>query len=126
MTPRLPVPALAALAMLVSGGPVWSQPPVPADHSAHHGTGAAASGSPAPAVAAAELASGEVRRVDKAAGKLTLRHGEIKALDMPPMTMVFQVIDAAFLDRVKVGDKVRFRADQQGGAYRVIELQLAP
>ena len=75
---------------------------------------------------AADMASGEVRRIDKAAGKLTLRHGEIKSLDMPPMTMVFQVLDPAVLDPVKVGDKVRFRADQQGGAYRVIELQLAP
>jgi len=96
-----------AFALLASGGPAWSQ-------------------APAPAGAAVEFASGEVRRIDKAAGKLTLRHGEIKALDMPPMTMVFQVIDATFLDRVKVGDKVRFRADQHGGAYRVIELQPAP
>lgn len=76
--------------------------------------------------AAADMASGEVRRVDKAAGKLTLRHGEIKSLDMPPMTMVFQVLDTAWLDRLKIGDKVRFRAEHQGGAYRVIELQLVP
>ncbi|MEY4713076.1 MAG: hypothetical protein RIS88_2526 [Pseudomonadota bacterium] len=87
-------------------------------------TAAPAASTPNPT--AADMASGEVRRVDKAVGKLTLRHGEIKSLDMPPMTMVFQVLDATWLDRLKVGDKVRFRADQQGGAYRVIELQLAP
>ena len=129
MNTRLFAAALpVAFAALASSGPAWSQAAPAADHSAHHGAGAAASASasPAPLGAAAELASGEVRRVDKAAGKLTLRHGEIKALDMPPMTMVFQVIDAAFLDRVKVGDKVRFRADRHGGGYRVIELQLAP
>lgn len=106
-----------ALALLAPCGPAWSQASAAADR----GAGA----SPAPAGAAAEFASGEVRRIDKAAGKLTLRHGEIKSLDMPPMTMVFQVADPAVLDRVKVGDQVRFRADQQGGAYRVIELQLA-
>ena len=106
--------AVAGFALVVSTQAVWSQ-----------SVGASA---PATAVstAATDMASGEVRRIDKAAGKLTLRHGEIKSLDMPPMTMVFQVIDVTFLDRVKVGDKVRFRADQQGGAYRVIELQLAP
>lgn len=108
---------LLAAGLLAASCGAWSQATAPADHSAHHG---------APAAAATDLASGEVRRIDKAAGKLTLRHGEIKSLDMPPMTMVFQVIDAAMLDRVKVGDKVRFRADQQGGTYRVIELQLAP
>ncbi len=83
-------------------------------------------GAPASAASATDVASGEVRRIDREARKITLRHGEIPNLAMPPMTMVFQVTDAAFLDRVKVGDKVRFRADQQGGAYRVIELQLAP
>ncbi len=76
-----------------------------------------------PATAAtAAFATGEVRRIDKAAGKITLRHGEIANLQMPPMTMVFVASDPAFLDRAQVGDKVRFRADQQGGAYRVIEL----
>ncbi len=113
-----------AAGLLAASGGAWSQASAPVDHSAHHGAPAAAKAS-APA-AATEMASGEVRRIDKAAGKLTLRHGEIKSLDMPPMTMVFQVTDAAFLDRVKVGDKVRFRADQQGGAYRVIERQLVP
>ena len=63
---------------------------------------------------------------DKAGRKITLRHGEIKSLDMPPMTMVFQVSDPALLDKVSAGDKVRFRADQSGGNYRVTDLQRVP
>lgn len=82
-----------------------------ADHAAHH---------PAPAAAAsADMTTGEVRRIDKAAGKITLRHGEIRNLNMPPMTMVFVVADPAMLDRVKVGDTIRFRAEQSAGTYRV-------
>ena len=69
------------------------------------------------------LADGEVRKVDKEAKKLTIRHGPIKNLDMPAMTMVFQVKDAAMLDAVKAGDKVRFAADKLGGAYTVTQLE---
>lgn len=70
----------------------------------------------ASALAEAALSDGVVRRVDKSAGKITLKHGEIKNLDMPPMTMVFAVPDKALLDAVKAGDKVRFIAgkDAQG------------
>lgn len=69
------------------------------------------------------MADGEVRRVDKDAKKITLRHGEIKSLDMPPMTMVFQVNNPALLDKVQVGDKMRFRAEKSGGAYVVTDIQ---
>jgi Cu/Ag efflux protein CusF len=61
---------------------------------------------------AAAYTEGEVRRVNKEQRKLTLRHGEIKNLEMPPMTMVFNVRDPALLDQVKVGDKVRFVAEK--------------
>jgi Cu/Ag efflux protein CusF len=71
----------------------------------------------------ADMADGEVRRVDKDAKKITLRHGEIKSLDMPPMTMVFQVSNPALLDKVQVGDKVRFKAEKAGGAYTITEIQ---
>jgi Cu(I)/Ag(I) efflux system periplasmic protein CusF len=81
---------------------------------------------PAAAQAAeAAFAEAEVRKVDKSAGKVTLKHGEIKTLDMPPMTMVFGVKDAAMLNQVKAGDKIRFRASNEGGAYTVIEIQPA-
>lgn len=72
------------------------------------------------------LTDGEVRKIDKEAGKLTIRHGEIKHLEMPPMTMVFQVRAETLPAALKVGDKVRFRADKLGGAYIVLDLQAAP
>ena len=72
-----------------------------------------------------EMADGEVRKVDKDAKKITLRHGELKGLDMPPMTMVFRVQDAAMLQGVKAGDKVRFDARQISGQYVVIKLEPA-
>jgi Cu(I)/Ag(I) efflux system protein CusF len=66
----------------------------------------------------------EVRKVDKDAGKITLKHGEIKNLDMPPMSMVFQVKDKALLDKVKAGDKVTFTADKVNGAYTVLSIDI--
>ena len=72
------------------------------------------------------LTEAEVRKVDKGAGKITLRHGEIRHLDMPPMTMVFQAADPALLDKVKAGDKVRFAVRHEGGAYVVTNLEPAP
>ncbi|HEY5634900.1 MAG TPA: copper-binding protein [Burkholderiaceae bacterium] len=71
----------------------------------------------------AALADGEVRRIDRAQGKVTLKHGEISNLQMPPMTMVFRAKDPAVLDRLKVGDKVRFAADQIDGAFTVTRIE---
>lgn len=75
--------------------------------------------------AMAQTTDGEVRKIDKGTKKITLKHGEIKNLDMPGMTMVFQVKDPAFLDKVKEGDKVRFTADKVGGAYTVTSIEAA-
>ena len=77
------------------------------------------------AAAAVDLADGEVRKVDKENKKITLRHGVIKSLDMPSMTMVFQVKDAALLESVKAGDKVKFKAEQAGSAIVVTDIQPA-
>ena len=77
------------------------------------------------AQATAELAEAEVRRVDKDARKVTLKHGPIKSLDMPPMTMVFQVRDAALLERMTVGEKILFSAEKQQGAYVVTDVKPA-
>ena len=71
------------------------------------------------------LADGEVRRIDRAQGKVTIKHGEIRNLEMPPMTMVFRAKDPAALDRLKVGDKIRFAADQIDGAYTVTKIEPA-
>lgn len=72
--------------------------------------------------AAADMTDAEVRKVDTAQGKVTLKHGEIKSLDMPPMTMVFTVKDKAMLDGVKPGDKVRFKATNENGKITVVEM----
>lgn len=80
---------------------------------------------PAVQPAAADMIDGDVRKVDKDARKITIKHGEIKHLDMPPMTMVFQVKDPALLDRVKAGDKVRFAAQKTDAGYVVTGLQVA-
>lgn len=75
----------------------------------------------------AQSASGEVRKIDEAAGKITLKHGPIKALDMTDesMTMVFRVQDPAMLKQVKVGDKVKFDADRVNGQITVTKIQKA-
>jgi len=74
---------------------------------------------------AQSMSEGEVRKVDKDAGKLTLKHGPIPNLDMPPMTMVFRVKDAAMLDAVKPGDKVKFDAESVGGQFVVTRIEPA-
>ena len=85
---------------------------------AHH------KGAPKAATAGApQLAEGEVRKVDKETGKITLRHGPIANLDMPAMSMVFQVKDPAFLEQVKAGDKVRFQAEKVGNQYTVTHME---
>jgi Cu/Ag efflux protein CusF len=72
------------------------------------------------------LSDGEVRKIDKEAGKITIKHGPIKNLDMPPMSMVFTAKDKALLDKVKVGDKIRFVAADEGGKMIVTDIQPAP
>jgi Cu/Ag efflux protein CusF len=66
---------------------------------------------------ASALSEGEVRKIDKAAGKITIKHGPLLNLDMPGMTMSFRVADAATLDKLAVGDAIRFRAEKVDGAY---------
>jgi Cu/Ag efflux protein CusF len=70
------------------------------------------------------MAEGEVRKIDKDTKKITLKHGEIKTLDMPPMTMVFQVPNAVLLDKVKAGDKVKFKADKTSSGYAVTDIEV--
>jgi Cu(I)/Ag(I) efflux system periplasmic protein CusF len=86
---------------------------------------ATALATPMHAQGTAEMSDAEVRKVDKDAAKITLKHGEIRNLDMPPMTMVFQVKDAALLDKFKPGDKVKFMAQKVGSAYVVTAIEAA-
>jgi Cu/Ag efflux protein CusF len=82
-----------------------------------------AAGADAKAAAAQVMTDGEVRKVDKAAKKITLKHGDIKNLDMPGMTMAFPVKDPALLENVQVGDKVKFHAEMTGGNIVVTDLK---
>ncbi|KVD43996.1 RND transporter [Burkholderia ubonensis] len=75
------------------------------------------------AEAASGMSHGEIRKVDTAAGKLTIKHGPLENLGMDAMTMVFKVKDAAMLSQVKAGDKIDFVADEVNGALTVTKLQ---
>lgn len=68
--------------------------------------------------ATTRLTAGEVRKVDLAQGKLTVKHEALENLDMPGMTMVFQVADASLLKSVKQGDKILFRAERREAGFR--------
>lgn len=91
-------------------------PAAEAKHAAHSGHQAGV---------AAQMVDGEVKKVDKEAGKITIRHGELKALGMPAMTMVFRAKDPAMFDQVKVGHKVKFMAEKVNGAITVVHLENA-
>lgn len=80
---------------------------------------------PAAASAAAPMTDGEVRKIDRSTGKLTLRHGRIENLDMPGMTMVFRVSDPAMLEGLKEGDKLRFKAEMVSGAITITAVEPA-
>lgn len=73
---------------------------------------------------AAQTVDGEVKKIDLDAGKLTLKHGEIKNLDMPAMQMSFRVSDPNWLKTLQVGDKVKFSADKVGGQFTVTAIEV--
>lgn len=73
----------------------------------------------------AAMVDGEVKKIDKDAGKLTIKHGPLTNLDMPAMTMVFRVADPTMLEQVKAGDKIRFLAERKNGAITVTKLEAA-
>ena len=108
------LPAGTALAALIVLAPTAAL----ADDT-HHPPQAAAGA----AAAAADMVDAEIRKIDLAAGKVTLKHGEIKNLDMPGMTMVFVVKDKALLDKLKAGDKVKFKAINDAGTFTVTDIQ---
>lgn len=89
------------------------------DHSQHDTT------SVAPQDDSNSLADGEVKKVDKDAGKLTVQHGPLTNLNMPGMTMIFKVQDPAMLDQVKAGDKIRLRVERVNGTFTITKLEVA-
>jgi len=80
---------------------------------------------PAGVVSVDNMADGELKKVDRENKKMTIKHGELKNLDMPGMTMVFQIRDATLLETFKAGDKVKFVAEKLDGAFVVTGMQLA-
>ena len=106
---------LLLLTALALAGPTIAQ--TASEHASHHPA--------ADQAAAADLAEGEIRKIDKETKKITIKHGEIKSLDMPPMTMVFQVKDPAMLDKAKTGDKIKFRVVREDGKMLVTDIQAA-
>ena len=78
-----------------------------------------------PAAAQSDMTDGQVTKIDEPAEKITLKHGPIKNLDMDDMTMVFRVKEKAMLKAVKVGDKVKFRAERVNGQITVTQMQKA-
>ena len=70
-----------------------------------------------------EISDGEIRKIDAENNKLTIKHGPLKNLDMPGMTMVFQVKDAAVLEKLQVGEKVRFQAEKIDGKFTVTRIE---
>ncbi|MFD0756276.1 copper-binding protein [Massilia norwichensis] len=89
------------------------------DHSQHHAAPAASQDD------ANALTDGEVKKVDKDTGKLTVQHGPLTNLNMPGMTMSFKVQDPAMLDQVKTGDKIRLRVERINGTFTVTKLEAA-
>jgi len=107
------------LALVLSSAamsPAWA-----ASHQGGHGAHGD-HGKPTSQAAAGDMTDGEVRKVDKEGGKLTLKHADIKSLDMPGMTMVFVVKDKAMLDTLKAGDKIKFKAINDSGKFTVTEI----
>lgn len=104
---------IAVLGLTIAfGAHAQPAPASAADYAAHHAT------------AAAPTVDGEVRKVDKEQGKVTLKHGPLTNLDMPGMTMVFKVADPKMLDAIKEGDKVRFAADKINGEITVTAIEV--
>ena len=74
------------------------------------------------ASAAVPMSDGVVRKIDK----VTIKHGPLQNLAMPPMTMVFRVKDPAMLDRMKEGDTIKFVADKVDGAFTLTRIEVVP
>ncbi|MBU4423491.1 MAG: copper-binding protein [Gammaproteobacteria bacterium] len=121
----------AALLLASALGPALAQAPAPADdHEGHHPAVAptaptAQEATDSTSADQGALSEGEITRWDPRTLKVTLRHGEIKNLGMPPMTMVFRVNDASMLTPFQPGDKVLFRVERQSGGYFVTRMEAA-
>lgn len=97
---------------------------VPAIAAMDHGHGMPHQGADAGSPSKPATSDGTVKKVDKAAGKITISHGPLEGLGMPAMTMVFRAAEREMLEEVKAGDKVRFTADRVEGVFVVTALEV--
>jgi Cu(I)/Ag(I) efflux system periplasmic protein CusF len=116
------IKTLLVIATLVAGASI--------SYAASHAAAPAAESTKAqtketPAATTLPMSNAEIRKIDLENKKITLKHGEIKNLDMPSMTMVFAVKDAAVLDKLAAGDKVMFTADKVGSTFTVMSIEKA-
>ncbi|WP_341910217.1 copper-binding protein [Polaromonas sp. YR568] len=122
---------IRTLAKIVAAAAISLTVPLAAYASGDHGKMGMNHGKAAAPVATATTAAatapsmtdGEIRKIDKENNKITIKHGEIKHMDMPPMTMVFTAKDKAMLDKVKVGEKIQFVVVQDAGKMTVTDIQ---
>ena len=117
--------AAATTALVVTLAPAVQAQSTMAGVKTAQATAATTAATTATTTTAPDMTDGEVRKIDMQAGKLRLKHGEIKNLDMPGMTMVFVVKDKAMLDTLNTGDKVKFKAINDAGKFTVTEIQAA-
>lgn len=112
--------AVTGLAVIFSAAGFAAGKPDSHDSHDSHESHAAMPGTKA--ASAAPMTDGQVRKVDRAGGKVTLSHGPLTHLGMPTgMTMVFRVKEAAWLDQMKTGDRIRFVADRVDGVFTVVD-----
>jgi Cu(I)/Ag(I) efflux system protein CusF len=112
-----------SLAMLAVSLPMREPLAQHSGHGHHHPTPSQPGTPAATSASTTDWADGEVRRIDREQGRITLRHGEIRSLDMPPMTMVFQVANPSMLESLAPGDRIRFQVVADGTRYRITALE---
>ncbi|OWT65573.1 copper-binding protein [Candidimonas nitroreducens] len=114
---------LSTAACLAFG--LWTSANAAGDMQTNKGTNTEGNRNSTKSVAPADiaLADGVVRKVDRQAGMVTIQHGELKIVGMPPMTMAYKAKDAAMANRAKEGEKIRFRLENVNGTYIITKLE---
>ncbi|MGL1834344.1 copper-binding protein [Rhodocyclaceae bacterium SMB388] len=122
--PRFVVASIALAGLVgLSAGQVMAQAGHAGSHGGHGAAAASAGATESAEAAATGLSEGTVRRVNAGAGTVTIAHGPLVNLDMPPMTMTFRVSGDASLDGLTNGDKIRFAADKDGDEFIVTAIE---
>jgi Cu(I)/Ag(I) efflux system protein CusF len=119
------LPALLPALLLVLASPLPASVHAADAHDPHAGHGMTAPSASASTNASTQLVEGQVKKIDKAGGKVTVTHGPLTNLNMPAMTMVFRVKEATWLEQLKPEQKIRFVADSINGVLTIVRLEVA-